>query len=94
MKKKFLMKFKFFIENDLISPNQSGLKPGDTSANQLLTITHEIYKSFDKGFEGKGVFLNISNVSDKVWHKDLIFRLKQKGIPGNLLNLLCEYRGQ
>ena len=48
-----------------------------------------IHKKEDKGFEGKGVFLNISNVSDKVWHKDLIFRLKQKGIPGNLLNLLC-----
>ena len=33
-----------------ISPNQSGFKPGDSCTNQLLTITHEIYKSFDKGF--------------------------------------------
>ena len=94
MKKKFLMKRKFFIENDLISPYQSGLKPDDTSTNQLLTITYEIFKSFDEAFEVKGVFLNISNVSDKVWHNSLIFRLKQKGISGNLLNLLYEYRGQ
>ena len=34
-----------------ISPNQSGFKPGDSCTNQLLTITHEIYKSFDKGSE-------------------------------------------
>ena len=34
--------FTFFIENELISPNQSGFKPD---------ITHEIYKSFDDGFE-------------------------------------------
>ena len=36
--------FKFFIENKLISPNQSGFKPGDSCVNQLLAITHEIHK--------------------------------------------------
>ena len=43
--------FTFFTENNLISPNQSGFRPGDSCVNQLLAITHEIYKSFDKGFE-------------------------------------------
>ena len=32
-------------------PNQSGFKPGDSWVNQLLSITHEIYKSFDNGVE-------------------------------------------
>ena len=36
--------FSFFIENDLISQNQSGFKPGESCINQLLSITHEIYK--------------------------------------------------
>ena len=27
--------FNFFIENQLISPNQSGFKPGDSCINQL-----------------------------------------------------------
>ena len=49
----------FFIENELISPNQSGFKPGDSCTNQLLAITHEIYKSFDESFEVRGVFLDI-----------------------------------
>ena len=39
--------FEFFIANELISSNQSGFKPGDSCINQLLSITHEIYKSFD-----------------------------------------------
>ena len=51
--------FTFFTENNLISPNQSGFRPGDSCVNQLLAITHEIYKSFDEGFEVKGVFLYI-----------------------------------
>ena len=34
--------FKFFIENDLILPNQSGFKSEASCINQLLTITHDI----------------------------------------------------
>ena len=51
--------FKFFIEIELISPNKSGFKPSDSCINQLLAITQEIYKSFDDGFEVRGVFLDI-----------------------------------
>ena len=72
--------FTFFIENALISPNQSGFKPGDSCIKQLLAITHEIYKSFDDGFEIKGVFLDISKESDKFRHEGLIFKSKQNGI--------------
>ena len=83
--------FKFFIENELISPNQSGFKPGDSCTNQLLAITHEIYKSFDKGFEVRGVFLDILKAFDKVWHEGLIFKLKHNSMSGNLINLLCDF---
>ena len=75
----------------LISPNQSGFKPDDYCINQLLAITHEIYKSFDDGFEVRGVFLDISKAFGKVWHEGLIFKLKQNGISGSLLNLLCDF---
>ena len=42
---------KFFIENEWMSPNQSGFKPVDSCINQLLAITREIYKLFHKGSE-------------------------------------------
>ena len=80
--------FKFFIENDLISPNQSGFKPGDSCINQLLSIIHDIYKSFDCGYEVRGVFLDISKGFDKVWYDGIIFKLKQNRISGKLHKLL------
>ena len=66
--------YEFFIKSDLISSNQSGFKQGDSCIYQLLSITHEIYQSFDNGFEVRGIFLDISKSFDKVWHKGLIFK--------------------
>ena len=72
--------FNFFIENELISSNRSGFKLGDSCVNQLVSITHEIYKSFDESHEVRGVFLDISKAFDKVWHDGIIFKLTQNGI--------------
>ena len=75
----------------LISSNQSGFKQGDSCINQLLSITHDIYKSLDQGYEVRGVFLDISNTFGKVWHKGLIHKLKQNGIGGPLLKILTDF---
>ena len=83
--------FNFFIENKLISSNQSGFKPGDSCINQLLSITHEMYKSFDVGLEVRSAFLDISKAFHKVWHDGIIYKLTQNGISGNLLNLLEDF---
>ena len=50
----------------LISANQRSFKPGDSCINQSLSIKHNIYKSFDDGYEVRGVFLDISKAFDKV----------------------------
>ena len=70
--------FKFFTSNNLISPNQSKFRPGDSCINKLLSITHEIYKSFDDGLEVRGVFLDISKAFDKVWHEGTYFQIEAK----------------
>ena len=83
--------FEFFTENELISQNQSGFKPGDSCISQLLCITHDIYQSLDDGLETRAVFLDISKAFDKVWHEGLLFKLKQNGISGNLLNVITNF---
>ena len=77
--------FEFFVENKLVSSSQSGFKPGDSCINQLLSITHEIYSSFDEGLEVRSIFLDIAKAFDEVWHDGIIFKLTQIGISGNLI---------
>ena len=83
--------FSSFLANNLLAPNQSGFKPGDSCINQLLSITHEIYSSFDDGLEVRSVFLDISKAFDKVWHEGIIFKLQQNGISDDLLNILSDF---
>ena len=84
--------FGFFIENDLISQHQSGFKYGDSCIEQLLSITHKIYQSFDEGFDVHILmYLDVSKAFDKVFHDSIVFNLKQNGISGKLLNLLPDF---
>ena len=86
--------FEFFIENNLISKNPSGSRPGDSCINQLFSITPLMIifdQSFDDNLEARAVFLDISKAFDKVWHKGLIFKLKQNGISDKILNIINDF---
>ena len=51
--------------------------------------TGKCLDTFDDGkLEVRGVFLDISKAFDKIWYKEIIFKLKQNGIPGKLLSVL------
>ena len=59
--------FNYFIQNKLFTEFQSDFIPGDSCAAQLLSITHEIYKSFDCNppYDIRGTFLDISKAFRK-----------------------------
>ena len=56
------------MQNRLFTECQSGFIPGDLFVAQLLSIAHEIYKSFDCNppADARGIFLDISKGFDKV----------------------------
>ena len=80
--------YPYLIDSNLISSHQSGFKGRDFCINQLLSITHKVQKSFDKGFELSVVFLDTSKGFDRVWHGGLMFKLQGNGISGKLLLFL------
>ena len=42
---------KYFLDNNLISPKLPGFRAGDASINELLSITHDIFTSFDNDID-------------------------------------------
>ena len=91
LKRMFLYETRTFTK--LFTECQSGFIPGDSCVAQLLSVTHEIYKSFDCNppQDVRGTFFDISKAFDKVWHKGLIFKLKSYGVDGSLLKLMENY---
>ena len=86
--------YKHLTDNDLLTPNQSGFRPEDSTINQLLYITHKIFTAFEDypSRETRVVFLDISKAFGKVWHDGLIFKLESYEIKGPLLGLIRELK--
>ena len=57
------------ISNNLLNPNQSGFRPGDSTINQLLSIGHTIFAAFDCNppLDVCSVYLDMSKAFDRVW---------------------------
>ena len=85
--------FKYLDDNNLLNSNQSGFRSGDSCVHQLLSITHEIYKTFDANpsLDIRGVFLDLSKAFDRVWHDGLTYKLKTLGICGNYYGLIHSF---
>ena len=85
--------YEFLCENQLLTPSQSGFRQGDSTVNQLLSITHKIYSAYEEFLsrETRAVFLDISKAFDKVWHDGLLLKLKSYDISGCLLTVIKDF---
>ena len=85
--------YSFLDREKLLNTYQSNFRSSDSCVNQLLTITHEIFSSFDcnPSLEFHSTFLNISKAFDKVWPGSLLYKLTSFSICGSLLNLIKHY---
>ena len=78
--------YEHLCANQLLTPNQSGFLPGDSTVNQFLSITHKIYSAFEEFPEE--MFVDISKAFDQVWHDSLLFKLKNDGVSGSLFTVI------
>lgn len=83
--------FNFFRDQQIITCLQSGFVSGDSTVNQLVDIYNTFCKALDDGKEVRAIFCDISKAFDRVWHKGLIYKLKQAGIDTTLLQWLVSY---
>ena len=81
----------YLMTNSLLTPLNSGFKKHDSAVNQLIALHDNICKSLERKHDVRVVFLDLSKAFDRVWHKGLLFKLKQLGITGPLLSWLQNY---
>ena len=81
----------YFNENNLLNKYQSGFLPNHSTTLQLIDIYHHICQTFDNNQYACMVFCDVSKAFDRVWHKGLLFKLKEYDINGALLNWISDY---
>ena len=63
--------FNYLHGNRIISINQSGFIPGDSTASHLVSIHHDICMALENHNDVQLIFSDISKALDKVWHAGL-----------------------
>ena len=83
--------YNYLVDHALITQYQSGFLPGVSTVSQLTELYHSFCQALSKKDEVRVAFLDISKAFDKVWHRGLIFKLRQTGVSGGLLNWFSNY---
>ena len=83
--------YNYIRDNNILTPHQSGFRPGDSTTNQLAYLYHEFSKALDLKKDVRIVFCDISKAFDRVWFDGLIYKLRNIGIGGNLLSFFKDY---
>ena len=83
--------YNYLKSMDIISKAQSGFTPGNSAVFQLVDLYDTFCRALDDGKEVRVVFCDISKAFDRVWHRGLLFKLKQAGISNPLLKWFESY---
>ena len=70
---------------------QCGFHPGRSTTETLVRLENEIQCSFANKKKMLAVFLDMSRTFDRVWWPASIFKLKNGGISGNMLNWTADF---
>ena len=87
----FMQLYNFLLDIGFLYRYQSGFRPGDSTINQLIYITHQIYLAFESGKEVRVTFLDISKAFHKVWQAGLLKKLGSLGVTNPLLAWIKSY---
>ena len=83
--------YDYLCLNNLLNPKNSGFRQGDCTINQLVAVSDKLYQALDNRLEARMVFLDAAKAFDKVWHRGLLFKLKQLGLHGTVIDWLSSY---
>ena len=82
---KFYCIYNRIRDNNFLTSLQSGFIPGDSLSINLLSFTILFYQALDSGKEVRAVFCDISKAFDRVWHVELLYKLRAAGVSEEVM---------
>lgn len=79
---------KNLCDNYHLNDYQSGFQLGFSTVIHIIELYHKPVPNLNNGSETKIIFLDISEVFDRVFHDRVHWRLKRYGITGNVLKVV------
>ena len=75
----------------LFSDFQYGFRSSRSTADLLTVVSDRIARAFNRSGASRAVALDISKAFDRVWHADLVHKLKSYGISGQIFSLISSF---
>ena len=79
--------------NNKINKQQNGFRKGRSTNDSLFKLTQTIKNGFITGNVTTGIFLDVEKAFDQVWHKGLLYKLNNIGLPNILLRWIGDFLG-
>ena len=70
---------------------QYGFRSSQSTADLLTVVSDRIVRAFNRPGATQAVSLDISKAFDRVWHADLLHKLKSYGISGQTFDLISSF---
>lgn len=79
------------LTNNLFSDEQFGFRNKRSCVLQLLTTLDEWTKFYDEGYQIDVIYLDIMKAFDTIPHERLLYKLRNYGIEGNILDWIKDF---
>ena len=70
---------------------QYGFRSSQSTADLLTVVSDRIARAFNRSGATRAVAFDISKAFDRVWHADLLHKLKSYGISGQIFGLISSF---
>ena len=75
-------------KNNIIPCNQSGFRKGRSTNDHLVRLTNHIKRQFSRRKSVLATFFDVKKAYDSVWHRRLLFKLKNIGVSGHMYHYI------
>lgn len=87
----FLVRLKELMDSsDIIPKHQFGFRKQHSTIEQMHRVHHEIRRCFEMKMYCSAAFLDVQQAFDRVWHKGLLWKVKDK-LPHSLYLIIKSY---